>query len=113
MEAWESGAKKWTLELRTKFGNDPNNFPITHRAINSKKADLTVVDFKRWAPPRLDECRFASYYAKVKDEYGPSFTSDEIDYYKKLHKDGCALRDRVITKGVFGGLTVQRGIKTR
>lgn len=82
--AWQTGAFKLTLEVRTAFANDPLNLLAVKGVLNSQKGDG---DAATWLPPRKSyRCAYVARQVAVKYKYGLWLTAPEkAEILKLLH----------------------------
>lgn len=71
--AWDSGADKWSPELREKFANDPENLVAVKGSLNMSKG---AKDASEWMPPE-NKCWYARQQVHIKNKYGLSSTKAE------------------------------------
>lgn len=71
--AWDSGADKWSPELREKFANDPENLVAVEGSLNMSKGSK---DASEWMPPE-NKCWYARQQVHIKNKYGLSSTKAE------------------------------------
>ena len=84
--AWQTGAFKLTMELRTAFANDPLNLLAVKGVLNSQKGDG---DAATWLPPRKSyRCAYVARQVAVKYKYGLWLTAPEKAAILKL-LDAC------------------------
>ena len=84
--AWQTGAFKLTLEVRTAFANDPLNLLAVKGILNSQKGDG---DAATWLPPRKSyRCAYVARQVVVKYKYGLWLTAPEKAAILKL-LDAC------------------------
>ena len=80
--AWQTGAFKLTLEVRTAFANDPLNLLAVKGVLNSQKGDG---DAATWLPPRKSyRCAYVARQVAVKYKYGLWLTAPEKAAILKL-----------------------------
>jgi len=80
--AWQTGAFKLTLEVRTAFANDPLNLLAVKGVLNSQKGDG---DAATWLPPRKSyRCAYVARQVAVKYKYGLWLTAPEKAMILKL-----------------------------
>jgi hypothetical protein len=73
--AWQTGAFKLTLEVRTELANDPLNLLAVKGVLNSQKSDG---DAATWLPPRKSyRCAYVARQVAVKYKYGLWLTAPE------------------------------------
>jgi hypothetical protein len=66
--AWDLGARYWTDEMRTRFGNDPANLIAVQGQANQDKGDAEPAD---WMPPNHSFwCQYAVQFVAVLRGYG-------------------------------------------
>lgn len=76
-DAWQTGAQKLTLKVRTNFANDPLNLLAVSASINIKKGDS---DAASWLPPnKAFRCSFVARQVAVKITYHLWVTRAEHD----------------------------------
>jgi len=80
--AWQTGAFRLTLEVRTAFANDPLNLLAVKGSLNSQKSDG---DAATWLPPRKSyRCAYVGRQVAVKYKYGLWLTAPEKAAILKL-----------------------------
>ena len=73
--AWQTGAFKLTVEVRTAFANDPLNLLAVKGVLNSQKGDG---DAATWLPPKKSyRCAYVARQVAVKAKYGLWLTAAE------------------------------------
>ena len=73
--AWQTGAFKLSLALRTQFANDPLNLLAVQGRLNSQKGDG---DAATWLPPlKSYRCKYVARQVAVKSKYGLWVTAPE------------------------------------
>jgi len=80
--AWQTGAFKLTLEMRTAFANDPLNLLAVKGVLNSQKGDG---DAATWLPPKKSyRCAYVARQVAVKAKYGLWLTAPEKAAIEKI-----------------------------
>ncbi len=80
--AWQTGAFKLTIEVRTAFANDPLNLLAVKGSLNSQKGDG---DAATWLPPKKSyRCAYVARQVAVKYKYGLWLTAPEKAAILKL-----------------------------
>jgi len=80
--AWQTGAFKLTMEVRTAFANDPLNLLAVKGSLNSQKGDG---DAATWLPPKKSyRCVYVARQVAVKYKYGLWLTAPEKAAILKL-----------------------------
>jgi hypothetical protein len=75
--AWQTGAFKLTIQVRTQLANDPLNLLAVKGSLNSQKSDG---DSATWLPPlKSYRCAFVARQVAVKAKYGLWLTKPEKD----------------------------------
>lgn len=75
--AWQTGAFKLTIQVRTQLANDPLNLLAVKGSLNSQKSDG---DAATWLPPlKSYRCAFVARQVAVKAKYGLWLTKPEKD----------------------------------
>lgn len=75
--AWQTGAFKLTIQIRTQMANDPLNLLAVKGALNSQKSDG---DAATWLPPlKSYRCAFVARQVAVKAKYELWLTKPEKD----------------------------------
>lgn len=75
--AWQTGAFKLTIQIRTQLANDPLNLLAVKGSLNSQKSDG---DSATWLPPlKSYRCAFVARQVAVKARYGLWLTRPEKD----------------------------------
>ena len=73
--AWQTGAFKLTLAVRTQLANDPLNLLAVEGRLNSQKGDG---DAATWLPPQKSyRCKYVARQVAVKSKYGLWVTAPE------------------------------------
>jgi hypothetical protein len=73
--AWRTGAKKWGVELRRFYANDPLVLLAVDGPTNGDKGDD---DAAEWLPPRVpSHCRYVARQIAIKTKYALSVTQPE------------------------------------
>ncbi len=73
--AWQTGAFKLTIDVRTAFANDPVNLLAVKGGLNSQKGDG---DAATWLPPKKSyRCSYVARQIAVKFKYGLWLTAPE------------------------------------
>ena len=73
--AWQTGAFKLTIDVRTAFANDPVNLLAVQGGLNSPKGDG---DAGTWLPPKKSyRCSYVARQIAVKFKYGLWLTAPE------------------------------------
>ena len=73
--AWISGARRWTLALRTRYANDPVVLLMTSAHLNRQKGDSPP---QEWKPPRRAYwVTYAARWIPIKTNYHLSITRRE------------------------------------
>ncbi|MFM8921486.1 MAG: HNH endonuclease family protein [Candidatus Nanopelagicaceae bacterium] len=73
--AWQTGAFKLSIEMRTQFANDPLNLLAVQGRLNSQKGDG---DAATWLPPlKSFRCKYVARQISVKAKYGLWLTAPE------------------------------------
>jgi hypothetical protein len=76
-DAWQMGARQWTLTRRTAFANDPLNLLAVDGPSNLRKGDG---DAATWLPPdKPVRCAYVARQIAVKHLYALSVTAAERD----------------------------------
>ena len=82
--AWQTGAFKLTIEMRTALANDPLNLLAVKGRLNSQKGDG---DAATWLPPKKSyRCSYVARQVAVKYKYGLWLTAPEKAAILKLLK---------------------------
>lgn len=80
--AWQTGAFKLTIQVRTQMANDPLNLLAVKGSLNSQKSDG---DAATWLPPlKSYRCAFVARQVAVKAKYGLWLTKPEKDAILRL-----------------------------
>lgn len=92
-EAWESGARSWTADQRTKYANDLG-FGATLIAVtdnvNSSKGDR---DPAQWLPPRTAaRCTYATQWVQVKYRWRMTIDTAERDKLSSILAGSCGAK---------------------
>jgi len=89
-DAFESGAKLWSLELKKKFSNDKVNHVASCLKVNSSKGSSGPKDFLRKSRDGkgmdyniLNFCSYVSIYYRVKVKYKLSFDNNSAELFYK------------------------------
>jgi len=82
--AWQTGAFKLTVAMRTAMANDPLNLLAVKGRLNSQKGDG---DAATWLPPlKSYRCDYVSRQIAVKIKYGLWFTAPEKEAMIRILK---------------------------
>lgn len=74
-DAWNSGAKNWSVSKRTRFGNDPFNLLAVEGKANQNKSDKHA---GKWLPSnKAYQCGYVARQIAIKAKYGLSVTAQE------------------------------------
>ena len=74
-DAWNSGAKNWSVSKRTRFGNDPFNLLAVEGKANQEKSDKHA---GAWLPSnKAYQCGYVARQIAIKAKYGLSVTAQE------------------------------------
>lgn len=74
-DAWNSGAKNWSVSKRTRFGNDPFNLLAVEGKANQDKSDKHA---GKWLPSnKAYQCGYVARQIAIKAKYGLSVTVQE------------------------------------
>lgn len=74
-DAWNSGAKNWSVSKRTRFGNDPFNLLAVEGRANQNKSDKHA---GKWLPSnKAYQCGYVARQIAIKAKYGLSVTAQE------------------------------------
>lgn len=74
-DAWNSGAKNWSVSKRTLFGNDPFNLLAVEGKANQNKSDKHA---GKWLPSnKAYQCGYVARQIAIKAKYGLSVTAQE------------------------------------
>lgn len=101
-EAWESGARLWSADNRTRYANDlgfwPSLVAVTDN-VNQSKGDRDPTD---WLPPRTAaHCTYAIQWVQVKYRWRLSSNSAERSALSSLLSGDCGARVVVLpTRGI-------------
>lgn len=92
-EAWESGARSWSSEARTRYANDLGNaaslVAVTDN-VNQSKSDR---DPAQWLPPRASvHCAYAIHWVKVKYRWRLTIDSAERSMLNSILSGDCGAR---------------------
>lgn len=92
-EAWESGARSWTVTNRTRYANDlgfSSSLIAVTDNVNSSKGDR---DPAAWLPPRTAaRCTYAIQWVQVKYRWRLSLDSTERSKLSSLLSGTCGSR---------------------
>ncbi len=85
-DAWRTGAREWSPELRTQFANDPANLAAVDGPTNYAKGHA---DAASWLPPNEPyRCEYIAAQVRIKAAYGLWMTAAEHDASRRV-LDGC------------------------
>lgn len=74
-DAWNSGAKNWSVSKRTRFGNDPFNLLAVEGKANQNKSDKHA---GKWLPSnKAYQCGYVARQIAIKAKYGLSVAAQE------------------------------------
>lgn len=80
--AWQTGAFRLTIQVRTQMANDPLNLLAVKGSLNSQKSDG---DAATWLPPlKSFRCAFVARQVAVKAKYGLWLTKPEKEAILRL-----------------------------
>lgn len=89
-DAYDSGAKSWTLEKKAQFANDKSNHVVACGSINSSKGNSGPSDFFRKSSDGkgvdytfVDFCAYVKIYYKVKVKYGLEFSNNDSPTFRR------------------------------
>ena len=96
-EAWESGARLWSTDNRTRYANDlsfwPSLIAVTDN-VNQSKGDRDPTD---WLPPRTAaRCTYAIQWVQVKYRWRLSSNSTERSTLSSILSGACGSRTVVL-----------------
>lgn len=90
-EAWDSGANKWSANVRQRFANDltdSRSLIAVTDSVNRSKGDR---DPSNWLPPHRGYwCEYLSRWVAVKARWGLSMDQSEAGRVRKLLQNDCA-----------------------
>ena len=89
-DAYESGASKWSDQLKQKFANDRMNHVPACSRINSAKGSLRPSDLVRISKDRngvdfilQDLCSYLEIYRRVKEEYALTTSKNDPQLFRE------------------------------
>lgn len=92
-EAWESGARTWSTQQRTRYANDQgsaSNLVAVTDNVNQSKGEKDPAD---WLPPRRAAwCAYAIDWVKVKYRWRLALDSDERAQLESVLSGSCGAR---------------------
>lgn len=87
--AHESGGSQWSLDLKKRFANDPDNLVITNKRYNRQKGAKGIDE---WLPlHKKFACRYISDWVQIKHKYQLSFSKSEN---RTIQQSDCAISRR-------------------
>lgn len=96
-EAWESGARLWSVDRRTRYANDlglPATLVAVTDNVNQAKSDK---DPAGWLPPRsMARCTYAVAWVQVKYRWRLSIDSAERSLLSSILSGSCGSRATVV-----------------